>query len=90
LKTKRHVEILRNVRFGPELVVSILVLVADLLNSGPTEDGIVTDEWSNITVGDGVTNGSVDEVGEESDTLEMSVNVRRKDGCGVLTYPFSK
>jgi hypothetical protein len=69
LETKRHIEILRHVRLGPELFVTILVEVRDLLNGSPAENGVVTDEGSDITVGDGVTNGSVDEVGEEGDTV---------------------
>jgi len=75
LETERHIEILGHVRFRPELLVSIFVLVGDLLNGRPAENGVVSDEGGNITVGDSVSNSRVDEVGEESDTiLEVGVD----------------
>ncbi|CRK15930.1 hypothetical protein BN1708_011614 [Verticillium longisporum] len=39
-----------------------MVKVSHLLNGTPTENGVVTDEGRDITVGDGVTNGCVDEL----------------------------
>jgi hypothetical protein len=57
------------VGFGPELFVAVFVIEGDLLDGGPAEDGVVTDEWSDVTVGDGVPDSRVDEVGEEGDTI---------------------
>ena len=75
LETERHVEILGYVGLGPEFLVSVLVLIGDLLNSRPAENGVVSDERGNITVGDSVSNGRIDEVGEESNTvLEVGVD----------------
>ena len=69
LQTERHVEIFRDVRLGPELFVAILVHIRDLLNSRPTENSVMTDEWSDIAVRDSVLDGRVDQVGKESDTV---------------------
>jgi len=75
LETKRHIEVLRHVRLGPELLVTVLIEVRNLLDGSPAKDGVVTDEGGNVTVGDSVTNSSVDEVGEEGDTvLEVGVD----------------
>ena len=75
LKAKRHIKILRHVGFRPELVVAVFILVGDLLDGSPAEDGIVADEGSDVAVGDGVANGGVDEVGEEGDAvLEIRVD----------------
>jgi len=67
IQLERHLKVLRNVRFGPKLLVAVLVEVADLLNGGPAKDGVVTDERGDVAVADGVLDGRVDEVGEEGD-----------------------
>jgi len=69
LETKRHVEIFRDVGFGPELVVAVFILVRDLLDSLPAKNSVVTDERSDVTVGDSETNGRVNQVGEVGDTV---------------------
>lgn len=66
LQLERHFEILGDVVLGPELLVSVLIEVANLLDGGPAEDGVVTDEGGDVTVADGVLDGRVDQVGEES------------------------
>jgi hypothetical protein len=55
------------VRFRPEFFIAVFVKVGDLLNGRPAEDGVVADEGGDVAVGDGVGDGGVDEVGEESD-----------------------
>lgn len=55
--------------FGPEFLVAVFVMVGDLLHGGPAEEGIVAYERRDITHGDGKANGSVDEVGEEGDSV---------------------
>ena len=80
---------------GPEFLVAILVKVADLLDGGPAEDSVVTDEGRDVTVADGVLDGRVDEVGEEGDTavVERQLTCCTKSGEGaaeaLATY-FSK
>ena len=75
LETKGHVEILRDVGFGPELVVAVLILVGDLLDSSPTKDSVMADERRDVAVGDGVADSSIDKVGEEGDAvLEIGVD----------------
>ena len=62
-------------RFGPEFVVAVFVGVADLLDGGPAEEGVVADERGDVTVGYGVFDSGVDEVGEECDSiLEVSMH----------------
>ena len=75
LETERHIEILRDVGFGPELVVAVLILIGDLLDSSPAKDSVMADEGRDIAVGDGIANGSINKVGEESDAvLEIGVD----------------
>jgi len=46
-----------------------------LLNGRPSENSIVADEGGNVTVGDSISNGTVDEIGEESDSvLEVGID----------------
>jgi hypothetical protein len=56
------------VGFRPELFVAILIKIGDLLDSRPAKNGVVADKRGDIAVGDGVTDGGVDEISEESDT----------------------
>jgi hypothetical protein len=50
LETQGHVEILGDVGFRPEFLVAVFVEVGDLLDGGPAEDGVVTDEWRYVAV----------------------------------------
>lgn len=53
----------------PPLFTSIkLAVVANVLDSTPTENGVVSDERCNITTSNGVLDLRVDEVGEECNT----------------------
>ena len=62
-------------RFRPELFVSVLVDVRNLLNGTPTENGVVADERCDVAVRDGVLDSRVDEVCEEGDAvLKVSVD----------------
>jgi hypothetical protein len=61
------------VRLGPEFLVVIFVLVGNLLDSRPAEDSIMTNERGNVSVGDGITNGGIDEVGEEGNPVSELV-----------------
>lgn len=69
LQAQRHVEILGDVGFGPELLVAVFVFVGDLLDRAPAEDGVVADEGGHVAVGDRVADGRVDEVREEGDAV---------------------
>ncbi len=55
-------------RLGPEFLVVVFIHVGNLLDSRPAEDSVVTNERSNVSVSDSVTNGSVDKIGEESNS----------------------
>jgi hypothetical protein len=57
------------VGLGPELLILIFIRVRNLLDGRPTEDSVVTNERSDIPVSDSVTNGSVDQIGKESDSV---------------------
>ena len=67
LETQGHVEIFGDVGFRPEFLVAVFVEVGDLLDGGPAEDGVVTDERRYVAVGYGVLYCGVDEIGEECD-----------------------
>lgn len=75
LQTKSHVKVLRDGLLRPELlVVVVLAVIADGLDSGPPHDSVVTDEGRNITVSDSELDGSIDQVSEEGDsTLEERI-----------------
>jgi hypothetical protein len=73
LKTQRHIEIFRDMRLGPKLFIAVFIFIRDFLQSRPTKNSIVTDEGRHITIGDGVSDSCVDEVGEESDTIGFLV-----------------
>lgn len=51
LQTKRHVEVLGHVGLGPDLLDAILVHECSILKCAPPEEGVVTDEGSDLTVG---------------------------------------
>lgn len=75
LKTERHVKVFRDVALGPELLIVVLVKVADLLDSTPAENGIMTNKGCHVAVGNSISNSRVDEVGEECDAvLEVGVH----------------
>ena len=75
LETERHIEIFRHMGFRPEFLVAIFIHVRHLLNGRPAENSIVTHERSDITIGDGVFDSGINQVGEESDTvLEVRVD----------------
>ena len=62
-------------RLGPEFLVVVFVQVGNLLNSRPAKDSIVTNERSNVSVSDSVTNGSIDQVGKEGNSnVELVLN----------------
>lgn len=58
--------------FRPEFLVVVFVEVGDFLDGRPSQDSVVADEGRYITVGDGVTNGCIDEVREECDAVRRS------------------
>lgn len=52
LQSKRHVEVLRDVRLGPDLGETVVgVDEAGVLDGRPSEEGVVTDEGSDLSVG---------------------------------------
>lgn len=69
LETQGHVEVFRHSILSPELLVVVLVKVGYLLDSLPAENSVVTDEGCDVTVGDGVFDGRIDQVGEIGDTV---------------------
>lgn len=70
LQAKSHVKVLGDGRLGPELLLVVVgTLVGNLLERGPSQDGVVANEWCNITRGDGKLDLGVDHVGEEGDTV---------------------
>lgn len=44
METQGYIEVLGDVRLGPELFVSIVILVRGLLQGRPTENSVVTGE----------------------------------------------
>jgi hypothetical protein len=68
LQTQSHVEIFRDVGFGPEFLI-VFVFVRDLLDCGPAENGIVSDEGTYVASGDGEADCGVDEICEEGDSV---------------------
>lgn len=69
LELQRHLKIFRDMRFGPEFLVAIVIEVANLLNCRPSKDSVVTDERSDITIADRIFDGGIDEIREKCDTL---------------------
>jgi hypothetical protein len=85
LEAESHVEIFRDSLLGPVLfAVVISAVVGNVLNRRPSQDSVVTDERSNISTGDSILDLSVDEVGEESDTLFEEAVGDVHDTRGVL------
>lgn len=70
LESKRHIKILRNVVFRPELFVAVVVMIRSrLLHGRPAQDGIVADERNGIADRDCIGDGGVDEIGKPLDTF---------------------
>lgn len=67
LETKRNVEIFRHLGFGLELLIAVFVRVTDLLDSTPSEDSIVTNEWSYVSIGNCVFDSRVNHIRKERD-----------------------
>ena len=75
LETQRHVKVFGDVGFRPEFLIPIFVDIGDLLNGGPAKHGVMTNEGSDIAIGNGVFDSSIDKVGEEGDAvLEVIVD----------------
>lgn len=55
-------------RFGPEFDVAVFD-DSDVLQGRPAKDSIVADKGSHIAVADTISNGCVDQVGEEGDAF---------------------
>lgn len=70
LKPERHIEILRDHVLRPDLGETIIgVDEAGILNGGPSQEGVVTDEGGNLAVGAAERNGLVDSSGKVGDTI---------------------
>lgn len=69
LQTESHVKVLGHVRFGPELLKTIVLAFVgrSILDSGPAKHGVVANEGRDISLGNGEGDGCVDEVGEPGD-----------------------
>lgn len=85
LQTKRNIKVLGHVALGPEANVAIFLWrIAYRLDSLPAQKGVVTDERSNLTATDGEADRSVDEVGEESDSVLEVIPRDLHDTGGML------
>ena len=81
LQTKRHVEVLADHVLCPKLLLTVVVLPRNLLDSFPAENGVVADERGYVAIGYSVTDGAIDEVREESNAV-LEVCIRYLHDAG--------
>lgn len=68
LKAKRHIEILRDMAFGPEFL-NPTFHKRNTLNGFPAKKSIMSNKWGTITVSHGKFDQKVNEVGEVGDCV---------------------
>lgn len=83
LEAQRLVEVLRDVRVGPEFRVAFLG-ERDGLDGLPAQEGVVPDEAGEVAAADGVLDGVVDEVREVGDCVLEVVVSDLHHAAGVL------
>jgi hypothetical protein len=61
--------------FGPVLLIPVLIFIRNRLQSQPSKDSIMADERRHISISYSVSDGRIDEVGEESDSVIISKGI---------------